>query len=619
MNLKIFIAILFFAFTSLKAQMTFQSSNMTKIGFIDPETVKGPSDSIKYSGCWGWDQTSKNKEYAIVGSSTGTYFIDISAPATPTVCDYVAGKHPTPCIWREINVYQNYAYVVSDDGAPNSFQIIDMQYLPDSVHVVYDGKTTYFERAHTVTVDGNKLYVGGITLSGGGAINMRVYSLATPTAPVLLRTLSQDYPSINYVHDMHVRNDTVFASCGFQGLYVFKFNSSNTFSLLGSLTSYPQSGYNHSSFLTANGKNLIFTDEVPNNLAIKVADVSNLSNITVPALFRPNMNAGFVGHNPYVIGNKWVFVSCYEDGLYLYDISNPLAPVMNGFYDTFPQGGASAGNNYGSNSDNGNWGAYPFFKSGLILACDMQNGVFILGADAFKPVSNFSVASNICSGSITTFTDATTNNPTSWNWTMPGASPLTSTVQSPSVSYATTGIYSTTLITSNATGTNSVVKTITVNATPVLSPAGVSTLCAGASATLTVSGASSYTWMPGSMISSSIVVSPTTTTTYSVMGQSGSCIGNAQKTVSVICTVGIQPNTLEQGLDLKVYPNPTNGVVTISYKNNWMGFEIYNSLGSKISPPVKYNKNDAEVDLSNFSDGIYFVKVGTVSRKIIKN
>ncbi|MBK7668962.1 MAG: choice-of-anchor B family protein [Sphingobacteriaceae bacterium] len=227
MNKIILSLTLVLTFCFSKAQVTYPSSNINLIGFINPETVS--ASGVKYSGCWGYNQTSKNKEYAIVGSSRGTYFIDISSPATPTVCDYVPGTS-SPGVWREVNVYQNYAYVVSDNSPPNSFQIIDMQYLPDSVHVVHNNNTTYFERGHQVYVDGNKLYVAGIRFAGSGSANMRVYSLATPSAPVLLRTLSQDYPSITYVHDMFVRRDTVFAHCGNQGLHVYKFTASNTFS-----------------------------------------------------------------------------------------------------------------------------------------------------------------------------------------------------------------------------------------------------------------------------------------------------------------------------------------------------------------------------------------------------
>jgi choice-of-anchor B domain-containing protein len=358
---------------------TYPALNMSMINLLTPETDNTGYDGRKYSGCWGWFQSSKGKEYAIVGTSSKTYFIEVTNPLAPVICDSVMARH-AGCTWRELKTYQNYCYVVSDDAAPNTFQIIDMQYLPDSVHVVHDNNT-YFERGHTVWIDGNKMYVGGVTPTTTVTENMRVYSLATPTAPVLLRTLSQDYPSISYVHDMFVVNDTVYASCGNQGLQVFKFNTpGNTFTQLGSLSGYTEAGYNHSSYITTNKQTLVFCDEVPTGLSIKFADVSNLSNITLSSLAKPNTNTQFVAHNPYVVGNNYAFVSCYQDGLMMYDISNPAGPVLAGFFDTYPTGGVSAGNNYGPTSYRGNWGAYPYLPSGLIIACDMQNGIFLLQA-----------------------------------------------------------------------------------------------------------------------------------------------------------------------------------------------------------------------------------------------
>ncbi len=591
----------------VNSQVTYPSSNINLIGFVDPETVMGV-DNIKYSGCWGWNQTSKNKEYAIVGSSTGTYFIDISAPATPTVCDYVKGAHPSACIWREMHTYQNYCYVVGDDPAPNSFQIIDMQYLPDSVHVVYDGKTTYFERAHQIDIDGNKMYVSGITFSGSGNANMRVYSLATPTAPLLLRTLSQDDPSVSYVHDMNVRHDTVFAHCGNAGMRVYKFMATNTFSLLGSLTGYPDAGYNHSSSWTQDGKTLIFCDEVPSGLRMKVADVSNLSNITISALFRPNTYSGFTGHNPYIIGNKYAFISCYEDGLNLYDISNPFSPTLLGYFDTYPQGGSNLAGNYGSDPENGNWGAYPYFKSGLILALDMQNGVFILGANVFKPVVNFNVAAGICQGIATTFTDVTTNTPTSWSWNMPGASPATSTLQSPSVTYAANGVYSATLIATNASGTNSVVKSVTISASPAVSATSSSSImCTGQTVTLTANGASSYTWMPGSVTGNPIASSPTVSTTYSVTGTATTnCSNISMITVSVSTCAGIN-SVNEFAGQLEIIPNPNSGQFIIKANvTESFDISIYNGIGQLIKF-IPQNRSSINIDLSNYGKGMYNV------------
>lgn len=357
---------------------TYPKHNIDLVSRIVPndDTIEDPTGR-RYSGCWAWYQSSKNKEYAISGTSNGTYFIDITVASSPSVCAFVPGKRK--CTWREMKTYQNYCYIVSDDAQPNKFTIVDMQYLPDSVHIVHYGNT-YFERGHTIWIDKDKMYIGATTYSTGSSC-MTVWSLATPTAPVLLRRAEQDIPPpvFYYVHDMYVRNDTVYASTGWEGLHVLKLESNNTFSYLGNYKGYSQAGYNHSSYLTENGKYLLFCDEVPGGIPIHMVDVQNLGNIQPVKTFLPGSIT--VPHNPYIIGNKYAFVSCYKDGLYLYDISNPPAVNQLGYFDTYPQGGINTGN-YDNQVYDGNWGAYVWLPSGNIVANDMHNGVFILNAAA---------------------------------------------------------------------------------------------------------------------------------------------------------------------------------------------------------------------------------------------
>ena len=374
---KIIYLVLFTLFLQVSAQV-YPSQNISLVGHISPNTstFNLPHGDQKYSGCWGWFQASKNKEYAISGGTNGTYFIDISSPATPTVCDYVAGKSTST--WREIKTYQNYCYVVSDQTFPNTLQIIDMQYLPDSVHIAYEGDDLFYI-SHTIWIDNDKLYCGAPTHTNSNS-SLAVYSLATPTAPVLLRKLQQDYPFVSYVHDMYTRNDTIFASCGYQGLYLFQLTASNTFTQLGSFTNYASgSSYNHSSFLTQNGKYLLFCDEVPPGKPIRIVDVQNFSNIVQTSTTIPYPQS--TPHNPYLIGNDLAIISCYQEGLMVYNISNPSSPYVSGYFDTYPQGGAPSGT-YSNSPYRGNWGAYVDLPSGLIVANDMQNGVFILDPSA---------------------------------------------------------------------------------------------------------------------------------------------------------------------------------------------------------------------------------------------
>jgi hypothetical protein len=152
------------------------------------------------------------------------------------------------------------------------------------------------------------------------------------------------------------------------------------------------------------------------------------------------------------------------------------------------------------------------------------------------PVANFSFTPNpACIGQTISITDMSTGSAGAWSYTMTGGAPSTSTLQNPSVTYTAAGVYSITLVASNGGGNSTpVVKTVTINAAPVLTitPAA-SSICAGGSATLTASGASTYTWSTGSN-SASIVVSPTVNTTYTVTGANGSCTNT--KTVSVTIT-----------------------------------------------------------------------------------
>nr|MBA3900257.1 choice-of-anchor B family protein [Bacteroidota bacterium] len=211
---------LFFASISLMAQQ-YDAQNIDFKSNWKDESFDHTTMETFYNSIWGWHDHSKRREYGILGGKDGTYFIEVTNPENPVFRAYVKGKQSN-CIWREFKTYKNYAYLISDDAPPNSFQIVDMSYLPDSVHVVHDSNEI-FETAHTLYIDGDKLYCAHVRKKDGTYYSMAVYSLADPKNPVLLRALSDDYPEIDQVHDMFVRNDTVYASTGFQGLHIFKF------------------------------------------------------------------------------------------------------------------------------------------------------------------------------------------------------------------------------------------------------------------------------------------------------------------------------------------------------------------------------------------------------------
>jgi choice-of-anchor B domain-containing protein len=350
----------------------YASQGLSLLGRWDDTTIAPNSSWVhsRYSSCIGWVDSLGN-EYGIIGSQLGTHIIDLANPANPVQADFVPGRR-VDCLWREYKTYSHYLYMVSDDAVPNSFQIADLAYLPDSVHVIYDSDSL-FARAHTVFVDGDKLYAGSVTTLTG-TYTMGVFSLADPEHPQLLRNLRQDVPWISLVHDMYVRNDTVYASCGLQGMYLLKLEPNNTFSRLDSFRTSP-SNYNHSSFLSDDGQTLFFTEEVPAGRPVITLDVSNPLSVAMLNSFYSH--TGATPHNPYIRDNL-LYVAYYQDGLQVYDVSDPQNVTPVGYFDTFPFDTTG----YLSPDYQGAWGAYPFLPSGHVLVSDMQSGLFVLDADS---------------------------------------------------------------------------------------------------------------------------------------------------------------------------------------------------------------------------------------------
>jgi PKD repeat protein len=100
------------------------------------------------------------------------------------------------------------------------------------------------------------------------------------------------------------------------------------------------------------------------------------------------------------------------------------------------------------------------------------------------PVAAFSGAPTaICEGSSVSFSDLSTNTPTSWSWTFPGGTPSASTSQNPSVTYSTPGTYAVSLTATNSAGSNlaSIAGYITVNANPTAGASVTAVSCNGGS------------------------------------------------------------------------------------------------------------------------------------------
>lgn len=230
-----------------------------------------------------------------------------------------------------------------------------------------------------------------------------------------------------------------------------------------------------------------------------------------------------------------------------------------------------------------------------------------------------------CLNQAITLTDGSSGSPTTWSWSMPGGTPASATSQNTSVTYATTGSKVVSLTVTSGTGTSTTSQTITVSAVPVLSVTPTSTtICTGQSTILKVSGATTYSWTPGPSNSSSYIVTPSGTTTYTVTGTNSGCVSTpVQVTVNMTTCTGLKD--LESHNELSVYPNPSNGVFTISSTNNTgkLDVSVINMLGQNVKTESSKDPKNLVIDLSTYSKGVYYLKIqmndGSKLMKVILN
>lgn len=318
----------------------------------------------QYNDVWGY--AADGREYAFLGSSLGVHIFDVTEPAQGTLVDYVPGNFSGPgVVHRDMKTYAGFLYAVCDEGA-SSLQVMDLHYLPDSVHVVYDSQDLLV-RAHNIQVD----TVNARLYTCGGSSQFSIYSLADPELPTLLSEPEADVAwwdnAVGYVHDCFVRDNIVW--CNDQdGMHVVDFTDVENPVLIGTLEDYPDAGYNHSGWMNGDGTLYVMADETHGS-PLKFVDATELNDLQVISTVSSGVAPTSILHNPFFTGDL-VHVAYYYDGYWLWDTSDPLQPVLLGFYDTCTS----------PNSDNyrGAWGTYPFLPSGHILVTDMQTGLWVL-------------------------------------------------------------------------------------------------------------------------------------------------------------------------------------------------------------------------------------------------
>jgi choice-of-anchor B domain-containing protein len=380
-----------------------QSSGLDFVSHVPVPTLG--STAGRGNDIWGWTDPSDGKEIAIIGTSEGTAFVDLSEPASPKVL----GILPTatgPSTWRDVKVYKDHAFIVSE-ARDHGMQIFDLKLLRGITQTQELEPSAYvdiFGNAHNIAIneDTGTAFVVGSDYDGcdGG---MLVFDITTPLAPTAIscfsgaktngQVLGPSYPTDVYTHDVqcvtyagpdadYTGREICFSSDE-QTVGVADFTDHGSPSQIVRLT-YESAGYTHQGWLTDDHKYFVMNDEYDEvdleiNTTSYVWDMSDLdSPVLIGTIDNPS-NA--VGHNTYIADNI-AYQANYTSGLRLVDLSAigaGMSPEV-GFYDTYPDDDATcrAADDCGIASFDGAWSSYPFFESGLIVVSDIQRGLFVL-------------------------------------------------------------------------------------------------------------------------------------------------------------------------------------------------------------------------------------------------
>ncbi len=333
---------------------------------------------------WGWTDSLTGKEYALVGLSNGTAFVDISTPDHPVYLGRLA-THSSNSLWRSLKVYADHAFIVSE-ATDHGMQVFDLRQLRSvpSPPVTFTETAHYagFGRAHTLAMneDTGFAYAAG-SRQGANICNsgLHMVNVSTPATPAFAGCVGSDA----YTHETQCVTyhgpDTAHA-----GAEICFSSNEDTLTIIDvttkaapvqiSRTGYTGSGYVHQGWLTEDHVHFLLDDELDesnfgHDTRTYVWDVSDLE---APRIIgRPTNTTPAIDHNQYVKGG-FVYQANYRSGLRIHSLEDVAAGELTevAFFDVYP-----ANDNA---SFNGSWSVFPFFDSGTVIVGGIEQGLFVL-------------------------------------------------------------------------------------------------------------------------------------------------------------------------------------------------------------------------------------------------
>lgn len=242
-------------------------------------------------------------------------------------------------------------------------------------------------------------------------------------------------------------------------------------------------------------------------------------------------------------------------------------------------------------------------------ACGTTTTTAMVSTVTTPTVTASATSTLLCAGSTATIT---AGGAATYSWSS-GASTMTIAVTpNASTVYTVTG--------TNACGSATAVASVSVAPIPnVTAVSSRTSICNGDFAVLNGNGATTYTWMPGGANTSSITITPTVTTTYTLTGKSSAgCVNVATVSQLVLPCTGINEASNASGID--IYPNPNVGSVNINIPGELVGhssIQVFDAIGKLV---IKENLTDESTHLntSRLEEGLYIYKIYDNNGVVVK-
>ena len=110
----------------------FPCDRVDLLAVLAPEQLGAGGDTL-LNDVWGWTDPETGKEYAIVGRTNGTAFVDVSDPLRPRyVGDLPATAGSEPSQWRDFKVFRDHLFVVAGGRIRHGMQLFDLTGLRDA-------------------------------------------------------------------------------------------------------------------------------------------------------------------------------------------------------------------------------------------------------------------------------------------------------------------------------------------------------------------------------------------------------------------------------------------------------------------------------------------------------